>query len=317
MDEAIQIVLDKFQSISGIIVLTLVAIEWIVLFLTKKIESHKEGVVNILSYMLESIPYILFGKIIILGTMMWVYEHRIFTLGYEWYVWILAYVIYDFVFYALHYMGHKVRFFWCIHGVHHTAEEMKLTVAVRGSFLIFLHMPHTILWLPILGFDPFMIFIIELIANLYGLYEHASEKLIGRQIWLERIFITPSLHRVHHAKNHKYLDTNYGETFSIWDRIFGTIQVELEDEKPVYGLMGNHINGENLWQIQVVLWKELWMDIKSAKKISDKIKYLIMYPGWNHIDGGKKASDYRSQAWNQKKFEKQVENKQILHTNER
>ncbi len=297
MNEAIQIALEKSQSASGILIITLVVIEWIVLFLTKKIESHKEGVVNILSYVLESIPYIFFGKILILGTMMWVYNHRLFTLGYEWYIWVLAYVLYDFMFYALHFLGHKVRFFWCIHGVHHTAEEMKMTVAVRGSFMIFIHMPHTILWLPILGFDPFMIFIIELIANLYGLYEHVSEKLVGRQTWLEGIFITPSLHRVHHAKNHKYLDTNYGETFSIWDRIFGTMQVELKDEKPVYGLMGDSINGESLWQIQIVLWKELWSDIKTAPRFIDKIKYLIMPPGWNHIDGGKMAKEYRSEAW--------------------
>ncbi|WP_025662996.1 sterol desaturase family protein [Aquimarina megaterium] len=297
MNETIQIWLDKFQSISGIVIITLVVIEWVILFITRKIESHKEGVVNIVSYILESIPYIFLGKIVILGIMMWGYEYRLFTLGYEWYIWVLAYFLYDFMFYVLHFIGHKIRFFWCIHGVHHTAEEMKLTVAVRGSFLIFLHMPHTILWLPLLGFDPFMIFIIELIANLYGLYEHVSEKLIGRQPWLEWILITPSLHRVHHAKNHKYLDTNYGETFSIWDKIFGTLQVELDDEKPVYGLMGDSINSESLWQIQLLLWKELWADMKTAKKVSDKLKYLIMYPGWNHIDGGKKASDYRSEAW--------------------
>lgn len=305
MDETIQIVLAKCQSALGIIIITLVVIEWIVLFFTKKIESNKEGVVNILSYVLQSIPYILFGKIVILGIMLWVYDHRLFTLGYEWYIWILAYVLYDFMFYALHFIGHKVRFFWCIHGVHHTAEEMKMTVAVRGSFLIFIHMPHTILWLPILGFDPFMIFIIELIANLYGLYEHVSEKLIGRQAWLEGIFITPSLHRVHHAKNHKYLDTNYGETFSIWDRIFGTMQAELQDEKPVYGLMGDTINGESLWQIQMMLWRELWDDMKAAPKLTDKIKYVVMPPGWNHIDGGKKAGEYRSEAW--------AKNKQLTH----
>jgi len=293
MNQIVSQLLSKIEGAFGIIVIFLIILEWLILAFTKKIESHKEGIVNIVSYILQSIPYVLFGKVVILGTMIWVYEYRLFTLGYEWYIWVLAYIIYDFMFYALHYLGHKVRFFWCIHGVHHTAEEMKLTVAVRGSFLIFLHMPHTILWLPILGFDPFMIFIIEMLANIYGLYEHASEKIVGRQPWLESIFITPSLHRVHHAKNHQYLDTNYGETFSIWDRVFGTLQIELKDEKPVYGLMGDHVNGEKLWQTQLILWKELWRDIKSADKISDKIKYVIMHPGWNHIDGGKKASDYR------------------------
>ena len=58
MNETIQIWLDKFQSISGILIIILVVIEWIILFITRKIESHKEGVVNIVSYILESIPYI-------------------------------------------------------------------------------------------------------------------------------------------------------------------------------------------------------------------------------------------------------------------
>lgn len=297
MNETVLSFLESLRSISGLIIVFLVLLEWGILLYTRKIESNKEGFVNIISYFIEGIPYILFGKILIIGTMMWVYEHRLFTLGYSWYIWVLAYVAYDFMFYVLHYLGHKVRFFWCIHGVHHTAEEMKTTVAVRGSFLIFIHMPHTILWLPILGFDPLMILIVEQIANLYGLYEHASEKLIGRQKWLEGIFITPSLHRVHHAKNHKYLDTNYGETFSIWDRLFGTLQVELKDEHPTYGVMGDHINGENLWQTQMVFWQDLWKDIKSADRFSDKIKYIIKPPGWNHIDGGKMANSYREEAW--------------------
>ena len=165
-----QFILDlfgKLQSTFGIIILILVLLEWILLTVTKKMESHKEGFVNVISYLIEGIPYILFGKILIVGTMLYLYEYRLFTLGYDWYVWILGYVLYDFMFYFLHYVGHKVRFFWCIHGVHHTAEEMKMTVAVRGSFLIFLHMPHTVIWLPFLGFDPFMILIIEQIANLY------------------------------------------------------------------------------------------------------------------------------------------------------
>ena len=58
MTEAIQMLVSKFESISGIIIITLVVIEWVVLFIIKKIESHKEGVVNIVSYVIQSIPYI-------------------------------------------------------------------------------------------------------------------------------------------------------------------------------------------------------------------------------------------------------------------
>lgn len=294
--ESVKTFFENFGSTSGIIFVSLVALEWIILAVTKKIESHKEGVVNLLSYMIELTPYMLLGNIVIFGFMNWGYQYRLFTLGYDWYVWVLCYLLYDLFFYTTHYLGHQVRFFWCIHGVHHTAEEMKLTVAVRGSFVGILLTPHNILWLPFLGFDPFMVLIIDSIASLYGLYEHMNENIIGRQPWLERIFITPSVHRVHHAKNHIYLDRNYGETFSIWDHIFGTFQTELTDEKPVYGMMDEKVKGTNLWQIQTLLWRELWYDVKNAPTLLDKIKYIIMPPGWNHIDGGKLAGVFRGEA---------------------
>ena len=59
-------------------------------------------------------------------------------------------------------------------------------------------------------------------------------ELIGKLGWYEKIFMTPSQHRVHHGSDEIYLDRNYGAVFSIWDRMFGTFQEELH--KPTYGL---------------------------------------------------------------------------------
>jgi sterol desaturase/sphingolipid hydroxylase (fatty acid hydroxylase superfamily) len=300
MSNTLPVLLGKMQGVFGYIMLTLVVVEWVILVITRKMESNREGWVNVLSYVLDSIPYFFLGKLVIFGTMMWMYEYRICTLGYAWYIWILAYLVYDLMFWLVHFLGHQVRFFWCIHGVHHTAEEMKMTVAVRGSFLGFLYIPFTVIWLPVLGFDPFMIFIVEAIARLYGLYEHINDnfdQIAGKQTWLEILFITPSVHRVHHAKNGIYLDRNYGETFSFWDRIFGTFQSELPDVPPVYGIIHEKINGKNLLQVQLLLWKDLWRDISGATRLSDKLKYIIKPPGWNHINGGKMAHAYRVEAW--------------------
>ncbi|MCW3464208.1 sterol desaturase family protein [Chitinophaga nivalis] len=300
LSNTLPLLLGKIQSVFGYIVLSMVVVEWVVLVISKKMESNREGWVNVLSYVLDTIPYFLLGKIVIFGTMVWMYDMRFFTLGYAWYIWIIAYLVYDFMFWLVHLLGHQVRFFWCIHGVHHTAEEMKLSVAVRGSFVGFLHIPLTIIWLPILGFDPFMLFIVEAIAKLYGLYEHVNDhadRFTGKLKWLETFFVTPSVHRVHHARNGVYLDRNYGETFSCWDRVFGTFQSELPDVYPKYGLLHSTINGKNIFQVQLYLWKDLWLDIARAPKWKDKLKYLIMPPGWNHIDGGKIAAEYRSEAW--------------------
>jgi hypothetical protein len=105
------------------------------------------------------------------------------------------------------------------------------------------------------------------------------------------------VHRVHHAKNHIYLDRNYGETFSIWDRIFGTFQTEINQVKPVYGILNDKINGKNLLQVQLQLWRDLWTDVKQAPGLKNKLKYIIMPPGWNHINGGKMAAEYRAEGW--------------------
>ncbi len=282
------------------IVLVLMVIELIILFITNYIEKKKEGFVSILSYLLQSIPYFLLSKIFIVGTMFWLYEHKLFEMNFEWYSWIIAFLLYDFTVFFIHYLGHKVRFLWCIHGVHHTAEEMNLTVVARGSIFDVFFTPFNFIWLPILGFHPFMIFVIEPVARLYATLSHTNEKFVGSFKWLEGLFITPSVHRVHHAKNHIYLDRNYGETLSIWDRLFKTFQTELDDEKIQYGIMHDKLNSENFWDVQFLMWKELWRDIKVAPTIKDKVNYIFMPPGWNHIDGGKKAQIYREEAWRNK-----------------
>lgn len=301
--ESLELIFGDLSYTLRFVVYGFIVLEWLVLWWSKKMESHKEGWVNMFSYGIESLPYLIFGRIVIFGIMQFTYEHRFFSMGSEWYVWILAFLVYDLAFYIVHFLGHQVRLFWCIHGVHHTAEEMKLTVAIRGSFLGFLLSPHTILWLPLFGFNPFMIFIVDSISRFYGLYEHVSDKIVGRQPWLDFLFITPSSHRVHHAKNAIYLDRNYGEAFSIWDRLFGTFQKELESEKPQFGIINDKINSKKFWQVQLVLWKDLWNDVKAAPRWLDKVKYIFYPPGWNHIDGGKLAHVYRNEALKELKSE--------------
>ncbi|CAA0186629.1 conserved membrane hypothetical protein. Sterol desaturase family protein [Tenacibaculum maritimum] len=292
----IQLLFEQLESKLAFIFLFSVVLEWVILVINNKINSNKSGFVNLLSYFVELLPYFILD-VFFFGIMLWLYNYRLFDLGTSWYVWVLCYVLYDLLFYIIHYLGHRVRFFWCIHGVHHTAEEMKMTVAVRGSFFGFLLTPHNTIWLPLLGFDPFMVLVVDGIAKIYGLFEHINEHFISsKNSWIENIFVTPSVHRVHHSKNHVYLDRNYGETFSIWDHLFGTFQTEIKEEKPLYGMMDDKIDGKNLWQIQTVLWKELWYDIKTAPTFKDKINYLIKPPGWNHIDGGKLAEEFRNEA---------------------
>src|SRR3546814_11759634 len=83
------------------------------------------------------------------------------------------------------------------------------------------------------GFDPFVFFICHQVAILYQFWIH-TEYIGTLPAFIEYVFTTPSHHRVHHASNEKYLDKNYGYTFIVWDRIFGTFMAE--EDTTTYGI---------------------------------------------------------------------------------
>jgi sterol desaturase/sphingolipid hydroxylase (fatty acid hydroxylase superfamily) len=280
-----------------IIAFSLVVAEWLLLLVQKKVERNKEAWVSVLSAGLAFTPIFALTKLLLIGIMFWLYQYRLFDFEFQWYTWLLAWAIYDFMFWLLHYWGHKVRIIWCAHNVHHSAKEMKLSVAFRGSFFDFLFVPHNIIWLPLLGFHPFMVLIVDSIGKFYGIIVHVNENWFPnkKRSWIEHFIITPSIHRVHHSVNHVYLDRNFGETFSIWDKIFNTYQPELASETPQYGIM-KEVDSEDLFDTQANEFFALWKDIKSTNKLSDKLKYVFMPPGWNHIDGGTTAKKLRKVA---------------------
>lgn len=281
----------------SVVIITLVLFEWALLVIQQKVERNKETWVNLASAGLAFIPLFALTKFILVGLMFWIYQFRFFEIGQQWYFWILAWILYDFGFWLIHYLGHKVRIVWCLHNVHHSAKEMKLSVAFRGSFFDFLVVPHNIIWLPLLGFNPYMILIVDAIGKFYGFIVHVNKNWFPnrRRTWIEYLLISPSAHRVHHATNHLYLDRNFGETFCIWDRLFGTYQAELPSEVPHYGVM-KPIDSEDLWDAQSHEIRSLWRDIRNAPGIVNKLKYVFYPPGWNHLDGGVLAKDLRKKA---------------------
>jgi len=280
-----------------IVILGFVVVEWMVLTLVDKVSYQKESWVNVISAALAFLPQFLISKIVLLVVMFWAYEHRIFSIGLEWYYWGIAWLLYDFNFWFVHFLSHKVRLLWCLHNVHHSAKEMKLSVGFRGSVFDVFLIPHTFLWMPFLGFHPFLVLIVDAIGKLYGLAVHINEHIAPdkKRRWFEWILITPSAHRVHHSTNHVYLDTNYGETFAIWDRLFNTYQQEISEEKPVYGVM-KEVDSGNLYEVQTNEFVGLWRDIRAANSLVDKVKYIIMPPGWNHNGNSVLADELRKAA---------------------
>lgn len=226
------------------------------------------------------------------------YQHiALFNLPDTWWVWVAAFVLYDFCYYWNHRLGHEMSLLWAAHVVHHSSEEYNLTTALRqtsGGFLSW------VFYLPmaLLGFDPLMVISVGALNLVYQFWVHTRH--IGKMGWYEWIFITPSNHRVHHAQNQIYLDRNYGGVFIIWDRLFGSFQEELDDEKPIYGVRKALHSWNPVWgnvQVYTQLIKDSW----HTKRWRDKFRVWFGRTGWRPEDVSR---DYPLQRVDLAKFKK-------------
>ncbi len=106
---------------------------------------------------------------------------------------------------------------------------------------------------------------------------------INKMGFLEKIIVTPSHHRVHHAINPVYIDKNYGQIFIFWDKLFGTYQEELKDTPPVYGIT----RPVRTWNPVKINFQHIWLLIKDAwhtKSWKDKFRIWLMPTGWRPAD---------------------------------
>ena len=221
-----------------------------------------------------------------------IYQFRIFELENIWWMWALLFFADDFSFYWHHRMSHQVRFLWAAHIQHHSSTRMNFSVALRQSWMEPFYKYLFYLWIPLLGFNPLYIFIMQAFSLIYQFFQHTElVRNLGAFGW---IFNTPSHHRVHHAVQHKYLDRNHAGILIIWDRLFGTFVKEDQQDLPVYGITEN-IKSYNPAVIATHEYVNLWRDIKRASKTADKLKYLFYPPGWSHDGKNRTSKHLRSQ----------------------
>ncbi|MGB1319204.1 MAG: sterol desaturase family protein, partial [Flavobacteriales bacterium] len=217
---------------------------------------------------------------------LFLHQFAIFDIGFEWWAWVLLFFADDFSFYWHHRLSHHIRILWAAHINHHSSENYNLAVALRQSWTELFYKYTFWLWLPIIGFEPVMIFTMMGISLIYQFWVHTKTiKSLGP---LELVMNTPSHHRVHHASNTRYLDRNHAGILIIWDRMFGTFQKEEVADPVVYGITSN-IKTYNLFKIAFHEFHNIWKDVKSAPSLKTKLGYIFMAPGWSH-DGRSKTS---------------------------
>ncbi|WP_293746806.1 sterol desaturase family protein [uncultured Paraglaciecola sp.] len=204
----------------------------------------------------------------------------LFEIEPSWWSWLGAFVIYDFCYYWNHRLGHEMNILWAAHVVHHSSEEYNLTTALRQSgssvFSWIFYLP-----MAILGFDPIVLITVGSLNLIYQFWVHTRH--IPKLGWYEWVFVTPSNHRVHHAQNQIYIDRNYGGVFILWDRIFGSFQEELDNDKPIYGIRKALKSWNPLWA-NVHVYSQLAKDCWHAKRWQDKLLIWFKRTGWRPAD---------------------------------
>ena len=219
----------------------------------------------------------------------------------QWWAWGLLFLLDDFVYYWFHRANHEVRLLWAGHVAHHSSQKLNFGTALRQGVTERIHKYLFWLPLPLLGFDPVMIFIMIGINLFYQFWVH-TELMHRLPKIIELVFNTPSHHRVHHASNIRYLDCNHGGVLIVWDRLFGTFSREDDLEPPVYGLTHN-IKTFNPFKVAFGAYTELWHDCRSTKRWKDRVKYLFLAPGWHHDKPDERARVLRM------KFQRQERNR--------
>lgn len=136
-----------------------------------------------------------------------------------------------------HYTEHHITWMWQFHVVHHTDQNVDTTTANRhhpGESVI--RFIFTTLAVLVVGAPVWLVFMYQSLSVILSQFNHSNLRMPE---WLDKalrtVICTPNMHRVHHHYRQPYSDTNYGNIFSFWDRIFGTYSVA-DNNKLVYGV---------------------------------------------------------------------------------
>jgi sterol desaturase/sphingolipid hydroxylase (fatty acid hydroxylase superfamily) len=233
----------------------------------------------------------------IFGVSIWVYQsYHLFEIPMTaWWAWVAVFFLEDLTYYWFHRLSHERRFWWASHVNHHTSQHYNLATALRqtwtggiaGTWL---------LWLPLvfLGFPPAMVVIQKGISLVYQYWVH-TEAIRRFPAWFEAVMNTPSHHRVHHARNPRYLDANYAGILIIWDRLFGTFIPENDAEPCRYGIVRN-LGDFNIFRVAFHEWIGIGKDLAGSRSLREVVGYVLGPPGWSP-DGSRETSATLKAKW--------------------
>lgn len=208
-----------------------------------------------------------YGAILIYNAIPW-------RLPLNWWWLLPCYVLFDFCSYWAHRISHGQRFWWATHVAHHSGIHYNLSVSFRLSWVQYLKV---IFLSPVAlaGFHPILFFVTNQVAILFQFWVH-TEFIRRLPPWIEYVFATPSNHRVHHGSQPRYRDKNFGATFILWDRLFGTYQQE--DEAPRYGITVPIRISSNPFYLNFHEYADMIRDVQQARGWRQKLLFVFGSP---------------------------------------
>jgi len=139
--------------------------------------------------------------------------------------------------YLAHFVQHKTKWMWRFHLIHHTDTWIDTTTANRhhpGESVI--RFVFTTLGVLVVGSPMWLVFLYQSMSVVFSQFNHANISLPKKlDTLISYVIVSPDMHKVHHHYILPYTDSNYGNIFSIWDRLFGTFTT-LPNHKIIYGV---------------------------------------------------------------------------------
>ena len=210
--------------------------------------------------------------------------------------WLYGWFVYEFWYWFQHWAAHKVRLLWCIHSPHHAPGSLHMLIGANHHFI------ESVLYMPffagfataVMGVDPLVCLGLNFVDSIWGSLLHVSDEIVrrGRYGVLERVLQTPAHHRVHHAKNVRYLDRNYCSITLFWDWVFGTLEPLRDEERPDFGIT-REVDTGSFWDVHFGEFVRLWKDVRSAPGWPARCGYLLRPPGWRPGDASRTADARR------------------------
>ena len=282
--------MEKYGKILLIVMplfFTLILIEKWYGWYFKKEKVNNMDTVSSLTSAITMITKNVLGLSITIISYSWIEERIALThITSTWLTYVIAFVALDFSHYWVHRIDHANNFFWNSHIVHHSSEEFDLACAVRQPISSFVKI-FSFFMIPaaLLGISPIVVATVTPIQFFAQFWYHT--RYINRMGFLEKILVTPSHHRVHHAFNNEYLDKNLAQIFIIWDKMFGTFMEERADIPPVYGIT----RPMRTWNPIRINFIHMWLLISDAWRASsfvDKMNVWFKPTGWRPNDVAEK-----------------------------